>query len=477
MELFSCLTAGCANSKAVAHPGSKKKVGQAHNAKLVVIRFCGMARPAQQSLLDAVEAIRQCGVADTPDVELVEDMMLAVRSRARGPDISGSREQQRQGLTRCLRPIWMFINNQDSLRSLNQEVQQDLIWNLFAASVARTAGAEAFPLFTGDVAAWQEVVVEMCNGESFAPPVVQGDRRSNSWSLYTGIVGLSLLALEGWLPDGRSHFYASLAGMVSLLLAGLFWYFSSGQISETVRPAQRSERVETGLYRVDGGEPVVQPVGASATLTNNQQQLAETVPPATAPPLPTSVLLASGGVSSESQSTQVIQTGARVQLADVPPYNSLGGQVGTITGFSSRGYALRLDSGLEIDGVQLAAITPVQSGTMNTPGAAAVQNYAPFVPNGQTAKTQAQAQRLREALEKSSALQATTPDWPALFWQAIKNESELFGLDDEVRRVLMAHGYHGSGTVGAPRTDELKKALGELELLGVPQHGSGRCQL
>lgn len=58
-----------------------------------------MARPAQQSLLDAVEAIRQCGVAETPDVDLIEDMMLAVRSRARGPDITGTREQQRQCLS------------------------------------------------------------------------------------------------------------------------------------------------------------------------------------------------------------------------------------------------------------------------------------------------------------------------------------------------------------------------------------------
>lgn len=77
-------------------------MGQAHHAKHVVICRFSMARPAQQSLVDAVEAIRQCGVAETPEVELIEDMMLAVRGRARGPDISGSREQQRQGLTRCL---------------------------------------------------------------------------------------------------------------------------------------------------------------------------------------------------------------------------------------------------------------------------------------------------------------------------------------------------------------------------------------
>ena len=448
-------------------------MGQAHNARHVVIRVGSMARPAQQSLLDAVEAIRQCGVAETPEVELIEDMMLAVRSRARGPDATGSREQQRQGLTRCLRPVWMFISNQDGLRRLNQEVQQDLIWNLFAASVARTAAAEAFPLFTGDVGAWQDVVTEMCNAEAFAPPLVQVQRRSNNWALRSGMVGLVLLALEGWLPDGRSRFYASGVGIVLLVIAGALWYFGVGQASEPVRPAQRIEPVDTGLYRVSD----VDAGGANIATSDNQQQLAAAFPPIAAPPLPTSVLLAAGGESTTSQSVQVFQTGTRVQLAGVHPYASLGGQFGTVTSFSQKGYALRLDSGLEIDGVPQTAITSEQVGQVGAPASSTMQNYAPFVPNTQTAKTQAQAQRLREALEKSSALQATTPDWPGLFWQGVKNEAELFGLDDEVKRVLMAHGYHGVGTIGAPRTDDLKKALAELEQRGVPQHGAGGALL
>lgn len=432
-----------------------------------------MARPAQQSVVDAVEAIRQCGVAETPEVELIEDMMLAVRGRARGPDISGSREQQRQGLTRCLRPIWMFISNQEALRRLNQEVQQDLIWNLFAASVARTAGAEAFPLFTGDVAAWQDVVTEMCNAEAFAPQLVQVHRGSNNWSLRIGIVGLVLLALEGWLPDGRSRFYASVVGLVAIVFAGLLWYFNVGQTVDPVRSTLRNDPVDTGLCRVGDVDAVSHSGGANVATSNTQQQLTASAPPVTAPPLPTSVSLAPGGESVASQSVQVLQTGMRVQLSGMHPYTSLGGQSGTITGFSAKGYALRLDSGLEIDGVQQTAMSPDQAGQTIVSDATATQNYAPFVPNTQTAKTQAQAQRLREALQKSSALQATTPDWPTLYWQAVKNEVELFGLDDEVKRVLMAHGYHGVGTIGAPRTDELKKALAELEQRGVPQHGAG----
>ena len=420
-----------------------------------------------------VEAIRQCGVADTPDVDLIEDMMLAVRSRARGPDVTGSREQQRQGLTRCLRPIWMFISNQEALRSLNQDLQQDLIWSLYAASVARTAGADAFPLYTADVTAWQEVVAEMCNAESFNHTSVPVSGRSNSWSLYAGIVGLALLALEGWLPDGRSRFYVSVAGIVLLGLAWVLWYFGYGQATVATRPGQINDRIETGLYRVDNVDSGANDIRSHTAVVDNQQQLTTAAPPVTAPPLPTSVSLASGGESTALQPTQIFQSGARVQLLGVHPYTSLGGQLGTVTGFSGKGYDIRLDSGLEVSGVQQAAITPDQVAASSAPGVAVSQNYAPFVANTQTAKTQAQAQRLKEALDKSSALQATTPDWPGLFWQAVKNEVELFGLDDEVKRVLMAHGYHGAGTVGAPRTDDLKKALGELEQRGVPQHGAG----
>lgn len=243
-----------------------------------------MARPAQQSVVDAVEAIRQCGVAETPEVELIEDMMLAVRGRARGPDISGSREQQRQGLTRCLRPIWMFISNQEALRRLNQEVQQDLIWNLFAASVARTAGAEAFPLFTGDVAAWQDVVTEMCNAEAFAPQLVQVHRGSNNWSLRIGIVGLVLLALEGWLPDGRSRFYASVVGLVAIVFAGLLWYFNVGQTVDPVRSTLRNDPVDTGLCRVGDVDSVSHSGGANVATSNTQQQLTASAPPVTGRP-------------------------------------------------------------------------------------------------------------------------------------------------------------------------------------------------
>ena len=52
-----------------------------------------------------------------------------------------------------------------------------------------------------------------------------------------------------------------------------------------------------------------------------------------------------------------------------------------------------------------------------------------------------QAGRLKTALEKANGLASTLPSWGQLFWQAVKNESDLYGLEAQVRGVLAGHGY------------------------------------
>ena len=76
------------------------------------------------------------------------------------------------------------------------------------------------------------------------------------------------------------------------------------------------------------------------------------------------------------------------------------------------------------------------------------QFYAPFALGGNDTKVQMQAGRLKTALEKSSALQSTIPTWGQLFWQAEKNEDDLYGLEGSVKTVLLGHGYIGAATVG-----------------------------
>ena len=63
-------------------------------------------------------------------------------------------------------------------------------------------------------------------------------------------------------------------------------------------------------------------------------------------------------------------------------------------------------------------------------------------------------------LNKAHGLQATLPSWAALFWQAVKNEKDLYGLESPMRVALEAHVYLGDASVGPPRVDDLKKALG-----------------
>lgn len=76
--------------------------------------------------------------------------------------------------------------------------------------------------------------------------------------------------------------------------------------------------------------------------------------------------------------------------------------------------------------------------------------YAPYSGSGILNKVQAQATRLKDALNKAHGLQATLPSWAALFWQAVKNEKDLYGLESPMRVALEAHGYLGDASVGPP---------------------------
>lgn len=100
--------------------------------------------------------------------------------------------------------------------------------------------------------------------------------------------------------------------------------------------------------------------------------------------------------------------------------------------------------------------------------------YAPWAGmTGEQTKLQVQAGRLKEAVTKAQALASTTPQWGAMFWQAVKNEKDLHELEPGIGNILQSHGYVGQGTIGPPRAEELKKTLQELETFGTPLHGTG----
>lgn len=173
-----------------------------------------MSRLAQQAVTDATQALTQAGASGPVDQDALEEALQSVRMRVRTADHHGSADAQRQGLIRTLRPLWHFVCSQPELAHIPMDVRSDLVWNLYAASMARTANADAFPTYTSDVAAWQEVMDSLQRGEQLAGPMASSGQRqvgSRTWKAL--VLGLVMLAAESWIPSGRMRFYVFIAGL------------------------------------------------------------------------------------------------------------------------------------------------------------------------------------------------------------------------------------------------------------------------
>ncbi|CAK8994609.1 Uncharacterized protein SCF082_LOCUS4000 [Durusdinium trenchii] len=175
--------------------------------------------------------------------------------------------------------------------------------------------------------------------------------------------------------------------------------------------------------------------------------------------------------------------GQRCVLLAIPPYTSLAGQCGQVTKSDNGTYTVQLDNGLNLTDVPSVALSRIRNGpetsavTSGAPESALSANATVFAPyaglGGGTTKLQLQAARLKDSLTKAHGLAANTPQWGGLFWQAVKNEKDIYGIEPEIGNLLQSHGYIGDGTIGPPRAEELKRALQEVETLGAPAHGSG----
>lgn len=162
-------------------------------------------------------------------------------------------------------------------------------------------------------------------------------------------------------------------------------------------------------------------------------------------------------------------------MLGVAPFAAVAGQLGTAVEAMHGRCEVKLDSGLVMKDVPQVAILVddrTQSSTSSLDPKAR-EFYAPYALTGTPTKLQGQAARIKDALTKSAALAATTPSWPGLFWQAVKNEKDIYSLEPEIGNLLQSHGYVGDDTRGPPRSEELKKQLVEIEMLGGPTHGTG----
>lgn len=180
-----------------------------------------MARLSQQALTDAAQAIQQAGGGAVTDMEMLEETLQSVRLRVRSAEHHGPTEAQPQGMIRAVRPTWHYVFGLPELAHVGGETKSDLCWNLYAASVSRTANADAFPDVTGSVEMWQNVMDIVTRDDLLRPrlaPIQPVARSSFVRALQIAVLGLVMLAAESWFPSGRMRFYCVLSGVSFLRL-------------------------------------------------------------------------------------------------------------------------------------------------------------------------------------------------------------------------------------------------------------------
>lgn len=435
-----------------------------------------MARLSQQALNDAFQAIQQAGGAAGKNPDLLEEALLATRNRVRAAPRVDSLDGQRAALSRCLWPLHAWVENEPDLRDLPPDVRSDLLWNLYTACISRTQGADAFPLITQDPEVWYEMITLL---EPVVPLVSTPPQRSDAsgglhWKVL--FVGMMMMAIDPWIPTGRLRFYSTSCGTILLGLGALLWYmgwtsspFSSRHAhphGEAHVPAHR--RGDMHFQSPDISRQAHEPSSRVEPDPPTQPGLAQV--PAGVPAVPSAAQQQS--LLPASTDLPATAAGRRVRLLGMPPYDALAGQVGVAVGAQAGGNEVKLDNGLVLSGVpDLAIVAENDASGSAQPSGTTV--YAPYAGRGLPTKLQNQASRLKDSLVKAAALSSTSPNWGALFWQAVKNEKDLYTLEPEIGNLLQAHGYVGEGTRGPPRTEELKKQLGEIEALGGPAHGTG----
>ena len=88
-----------------------------------------------------------------------------------------------------------------------------------------------------------------------------------------------------------------------------------------------------------------------------------------------------------------------------------------------------------------------------------------------TGHTQLQASALLDRLNAWEGSKASNPYWGRFFWQEVSG-LEAQGLEPDLRRLLLSHGYIGASTVSPP-SGQLREDLVAYKDTGGPRHGAG----
>ena len=442
-----------------------------------------MLRLSQQAISDVAQSFTHAGITNVRDMNSLQEVLLLTRTRVRDSSAGDDFDSQRVGLIRAVQPLVQWLLSQDDVAALPLSVKCELAWNIYTAALSRTNGAEAFPLITASEEAWNEALSRAFGQGGFTSTGTLSENRNEQSSAiremfpwFAVLFSVGCFVVEQFVESGRGRFYLVLMGAAALVVAIYGWYWRY-----TTAPANLVSQGPGGTFKhfSTSREPIVfqPPVIENTMDVSGMQQT-----PPLAPTLP--------GNEHVSPATQQPAAGASLAIGDVVGFTALGeakalhGQRGTITEVQDGGFVMRLQSGLRVGPVSANSLTKdlaLDSSSADTLQPREQSNvadvYAPFALGGSEARVQAQATRLKSALEKSSALQSTIPTWGQLFWQAVKNESDLYGLEAAIKTTLIGHGYIGPNTLSPPRTEELKKQLSQLETLGGPPHGTGGSTL
>ena len=93
------------------------------------------------------------------------------------------------------------------------------------------------------------------------------------------------------------------------------------------------------------------------------------------------------------------------------------------------------------------------------------------MPQRSTGHTQLQASALLDRLNAWEGIKASNPYWGRFFWQEVAG-LEAQGLEPDLRRLLLSHGYIGAATVSPP-TGQLRDDLVAYRDTGGPRRGAG----
>ena len=428
-----------------------------------------MTQLSAAALAEVNEAFLFAGLEETKDMAGLTEVLMLVRGRVRSSIQSEDLKTQQSSIQRCVGPLIDWLEKESDVMQMTVRQRVDLLWNLYSASVSRTVLADRFSLVCSNEDIWNDTMTPLFQSSGIADPL----RERRHWAIRFADILLMLAGLSGFLLDqmlvsGRWRFYIIVGSTLSFGLGALLWYYPMVERFPPM-PPRVIEYSAMGLPR----QRVPLPSQPSAERAD--------VPPVSAPPFPGNA----GALDSASSSAtmtggvQVLAIGAEVICNGAGATAPVQGQRGKVVGYRNQLYDVQLASGLTLSQLpqeSMTAVPQIDHGAVHveTAGAnvALPGGYAPYAVGAEEPVKQ-QAMRLRVALEKAYSLHSTQPAWAPLFWQAVKNEVDLFGLTTMVDGVLRGHGYVGVHTVGPPRFEELKRQLTELESFSGPPHGAG----